>query len=342
MIFDFNSRDIGIDLGTANVLAYVKGKGIIAREPSVVAVRNDATREILAVGEAAKAMIGRTPENILAVRPLQEGVIADFDATEAMLRYYIRQAIGGAFTIRKPVVVICVPFGVTEVERNAVELSAKKAGARAVIMVEEPIAAAIGAGLPVQDAVGSMVVDIGGGTTEVAVMSLGGIVVCESLRVGGNKFDEAIVAYLKQERNLAIGDRTAEEIKINIGTAYPLEQEVFMDVRGRDLLDGLPVTVKLSSNSIYDALKDSVTQIVNAIKSTLEKTPPELSSDIMARGITLTGGSSLLTGLDVLVAQETGIRCSVDPNPLDCVVKGCGKLVEEGDFLNKIIAMRTL
>lgn len=336
MRFSFSSRDIAIDLGTANVLTYVKGKSIVSREPSVVAIRNDGSREILAVGSEAKAMIGRTPGNIIAFRPLQDGVIADFEVTEAMLRYFIKKALHDSFSLMKPFVVICVPYGVTEVERRAVEDAARSAGARDAFLVEEPMAAAIGAGLPVQEPVGTLVVDIGGGTTEVAVISLGGIVTCRSIRIGGDKMDEAIVNYMKHDHNVAIGDRTAEEIKINIGSAYQSKDELSMEIRGRDLLDGLPVTMRVTSRGIYTALREPVSAIIEAIKQTLEMTPPELSADIMERGIVLTGGGALLSGLDILVNRETGIPCYVAENPMDCVVLGSGKIVEEIDILRDI------
>jgi len=337
MAFNFGSRDLGIDLGTANVLVYMRGKGIVIREPSVVAVRNDATREILAIGEEAKLMIGRTPGNIVAVRPLRDGVIADLDVTEAMIRYFIQKAIGrsGIFGSRARVV-ICVPCGVTEVERRAVEDATRQAGAREAILVEEPMASAIGAGLPVQDATGSMIVDIGGGTCEVAVLSLGGIVEACSIRVGGNRLDEAIMAYLRKERNIAIGERTAEELKIAVGSAFPMKRELVLEVRGRDMIAGLPRTIVVSSAEVYEALLEPVNAIVDAIKQTLEKTPPELAADIMHNGITISGGGALLNGLDVLISHETGIATYIAEDPLDCVVLGAGQIVEDSVVMHRL------
>ena len=327
----FFARSLGIDLGTANVLVYVSGKGVVLREPSVVAIRNDSRREVLAVGEEAKRMIGRTPGSITAMRPMHDGVIADFDVTEIMLKYFIRKATNNAFPFAflKPNVVVCVPCGVTEVERRAVDEATRGAGARSSYIVEEPMAAAIGAGLPVQDATGSMVVDIGGGTSEVAVISLGGIVTARSIRVGGNKLDEAIINYIKKDRNLLIGDRTAEEVKIEIGAALPLDRPEISSVRGRDLVTGLPQTIEITSDEICAALKEPVSQIVDAIKSCLERTPPELAADVMERGIFLTGGGALLHGLDTLISLETGMPTVISENPLDCVVKGAGFMSED-------------
>ncbi len=325
----FFSHDLGIDLGTANVLVYMRGRGIIIREPSVVAVRNESRREVLAVGEEAKRMIGRTPGNITAMRPMHEGVIADFDVTEIMLKYFIRKATGTSFPLFKPRVVVCVPCGVTAVERRAVDEATRSAGARQAFIVEEPMAAAIGAGLPVQDPTGSMVVDIGGGTSEVAVISLGGIVTARSIRVGGNKLDDAIIAYIKKDRNLLIGERTAEEVKINIGSALAVERQEMATVRGRDLITGLPQTLEITSDEIREALREPVMQIVEAIKGCLEKTPPELASDIMERGIVLTGGGALLHGLDTLISLETGMPVLIADNPLDCVVIGAGRMAED-------------
>jgi len=328
------SRDLGIDLGTANTLVHVRGKGIVIREPSVVAVRSD-TKQVLAVGEEAKRMIGRTPGNIVAIRPMKEGVIADFDITQEMLKYFIKKVLVRVLPVH-PRVVICVPSGVTEVEKRAVDEAIRQAGAREAYLVEEPMAAAIGAGLPVQEPTGSMVVDIGGGTSEVAVISLGGIVTSRSIRIGGNKMDDAISFYIKKEYNLMIGERTAEEIKIGIGSAYPREEEQTMEVRGRDLVTGLPKTLTISSSEILEALREPVNSIIEAIKLTLEKTPPELAADIMDKGIMLTGGGALLSGLDTLIHQETGMPIKVADNPLDCVALGAGKIVEEMETLKRV------
>ena len=322
-MFSF-SKDIGIDLGTANTLVFLKGKGIILREPSVVAVdmRSD---NVLAVGSQAKEMIGRTPESIMAVRPLKDGVIADYRITAKMLQHFIRKAVKpGVFS--KPRVVICLPTGVTEVERKAVEDAAYQAGAKApVILIEEPMAAAIGAGLPVDEPTGSMVVDIGGGTSEVAVISLGDIVTACSVRVAGDKFDEAITTYVKKKFNLLIGDRTAEEIKLTIGSAYPMNEEQSMTVKGRNLYDGLPKDITLTSQEVRDALADPLNTIVEAVKTTLEKTPPELSADIIDHGIVITGGGAKLKGIDMLIMQQTGMPVHIAENPLDCVAHGAGK-----------------
>ncbi|NLJ41732.1 MAG: rod shape-determining protein [Clostridiales bacterium] len=328
------TRDMGIDLGTANTLVHIRGKGVVIREPSVVAIRSD-TKRVLAVGEEAKNMIGRTPGNIVAIRPMKEGVIADFDTTQEMLRYFIRRAVRRAFPLH-PRVVVCVPSGVTEVEKRAVEEAARQAGAREAYLVEEPMAAAIGAGLPVQEPTGSMVVDIGGGTSEVAIISLGGIVTSRSLRIGGNRMDEAIISYIRKEYNLMIGERTAEGIKITIGSAHSGEGDKTMDVRGRDMVTGLPKTLKITSAEIMDALREPVNGIIEAIKLTLEKTPPELAADIMDKGIMLTGGGALLDGLDRLVAQETGMPVQLAEDALDCVALGAGRVVEEIETLKKI------
>ena len=329
-LFSIFSKDIGIDLGTANTLVYVKGKGIVMREPSVVAV-DVRTDEVLAVGQAAKDMIGRTPGSIIAVRPLKDGVIADFDVTAAMLKHFIKSVIRGSFFSR-PRIVICIPSGVTEVERRAVEDAARQAGSNAVELIEEPMAAAIGAGLPVDDPTGSMVVDIGGGTAEVAVISLGDIVAAVSVRMAGDKFDDAIVNYVKKKYNLLIGERTAEEIKIAIGSAYPVEEVkgAFMEIKGRNLVDGLPKNVTVHAEEVREALADCILTIVEAVKSTLEKTPPELAADIIDHGITLTGGGALLRGLDRLIAQETGMPVQVAESPLDCVAEGTGRRLEFG------------
>lgn len=326
MGISFFTKDIGIDLGTANTLVYIKGKGIVMREPSVVAVdiRSDT---VLAVGSQAKEMIGRVPGSIAAVRPLKDGVIADFDITSTMLKYFIRKAVRTSLFSR-PRVVICIPSGVTEVEKRAVEDAAKQAGGGDVDLIQEPMAAAIGAGLPVAEATGSMVVDIGGGTSEVAVISLGDIVTSESARVAGDRFDEAIVSYVKKKYNLLIGERTAEEIKIEIGSAFPYEDEQSMSIKGRNLVDGLPKSVVISAAEVREALADPLASIIDAIKSTLEHTPPELSADIIDHGIMLTGGGALLRGFDKLVAQETGMPVHIAERPLDCVVDGTGKRLD--------------
>ena len=322
------SQDIGIDLGTANTLVFVKGKGIITREPSVVAVdvRSNPNR-VVAVGIEAKEMIGRTPGSIIADRPLKDGVIADFDITSDMLKEFIRRATSGS-PFNRARVMICIPSGVTEVEKRAVHDAARSAGAKYVSLIDEPMAAAIGAGLPVSEATGSMVVDIGGGTSEVAVISLGDIVTSRSARIAGDNFDEAIISYIKKKYNLLVGERTAEEIKIRIGSAYPYEGEGTMDVKGRNLMDGLPKNIEVSSEEIREALADPVNQILDAIRATLEKTPPELSADIIDHGFMLTGGGALLRGLDRLIAVETKMPVHVAENPLDCVVDGTGMCLE--------------
>jgi len=329
------AKDIGIDLGTANTLVHVKNKGIVLREPSVVAI-NRTTGQVLAVGNEAKEMIGRTPGNIVAIRPMKDGVIADFNITQNMLKYFIKKTLTnkGVF---KPRVVICVPSGVTEVEKRAVEESAYQSGAREVYLIEEPMASAIGANLPVDEPTGSMVVDIGGGTTEVAVISLGGIVTSKSLRIAGDELDDSIINYVKKEYNLAIGERTAEEIKISIGSAYLEDKDETMEIRGRDLINGLPKNIVLTSSEILEALKEPVNAIVDAIKLTLEKTPPELAADVMDRGITLTGGGALLKGLDKLIQKETGIAVNVADQPLDCVALGTGKVLDEINTLKKVL-----
>lgn len=321
------TKDIGIDLGTANTLVYMKGKGIIMREPSVVAVdvRNDT---VAAVGREAKEMIGRTPGSIKAVRPLKDGVIADFDVTAAMLKKFIKTALRNSYMARARVL-ICVPSGVTEVERRAVDDAARQAGAKYVDLIEEPKAAAIGAGLPVWEATGSMVVDIGGGTSEVAILSLGDIVTACSVRVAGDDCDEAIINYVKRKYNLLIGERTAEQIKIEIGSAFEYEDEGEMEIKGRNLMDGLPKNAVITAQEVREALMEPLSQIIEAIRSTLEKTPPELAADIIDRGITLTGGGALLRGLADLISNETNIPVNVADNPLDCVVLGTGKQLEK-------------
>jgi rod shape-determining protein MreB len=328
------SRDMGIDLGTANTLVYVKGKGIVLREPSVVAI-NTINKSVLAVGDEAKQMIGRTPGNIIAIRPLKDGVIADFDVTESMLRRFINKvASKGAFT--SPRIIVCFPSGVTEVERRAIDEATKRAGAREVQLMEEPMAAAIGAGLPVEEPTGSMVVDIGGGTTEVAVISLGGIVTSKSLRIAGDELDQAIINYIKKEYNLMIGDRTAENVKVQLGSAFKYsEVEETMEIKGRDLVSGLPKHIEISDAEVREALKEPVESIIDSIKLTLEKTPPELASDIMDKGIMLTGGGALLKGLDNLINLETHMPVHIADSPLDCVALGAGKALDHFDKLTR-------
>ena len=323
------TRDIGIDLGTANTLVYLRGKGIIIREPSVVAV-NTRTDQARYVGKEAKEVIGRTPGSIVAVRPLKDGVIADFDITTTMLQEFIRKALQGTI-FTKARVIICSPSGVTAVERRAVKEAAEKAGAKRVNIIEEPMAAAIGAGLPTLDATGSMIVDIGGGTSEVAVISLGGIVTSRSVRVAGDEFDKAIVNYIRRKYNLLIGERTAENIKLEIGSAFPSEQESGMEIKGRNLLNGLPENITITSAEVRDALAEPLSRVIEAIKITLEKTPPELSADIIDQGITLAGGGALLRGLDKLINRETGMPVYVAEYPLDCVAEGTGRILENLD-----------
>jgi len=329
------SRDIGIDLGTANTLVYVRGEGIVLREPSVIARRVD-DGLVLAVGEEAKRMIGRTPADVQAIRPLRDGVIADFDTTAAMLAYFIRRGLRGR-SFFKPRVVVGIPSGVTEVEKRAVIDATLQAGAREAYLIEEPMAAAIGAGLPVSEPVGSMIVDVGGGTTEVAVIALGGIVSSRSIRVGGDEMDEAIIQYARRAYNLLIGERTAEEIKIAIGSAYPLWEEQTVEVRGRDLLTGLPRTVRMTGAEIREALNEPVTAIVEAVRQTLERTPPELAADVAERGIVMVGGGALLRGLDRRLAQETGMPVTLPDDPLSAVVLGAGRILEEIDTLKKVL-----
>lgn len=322
----FGSKDIGIDLGTANTLIYMKGKGIIMREPSVVAVdiRNDT---VIHVGQQAKDVIGRTPGSIMAIRPLKDGVIADFDITASMLQMFIQKVLGKSM-FGKPRIVICIPSGVTAVEKRAVREAALKAGGKYVAIIEEPMAAAIGAGLPVDEAIGSMVVDIGGGTSEVAVISMGGIVASKSVRTAGDEFDRNIIAYIKKKYNLLIGERTAEDIKTTIGSAYPYENEEMLEVKGRNLVDGFPKNILVTPKEIREALADSVLNILDAVRVTLERTPPELSADIIDRGITLTGGGAMLKGLDELISLETGMPVHIAENPLDCVALGTGMILE--------------
>jgi rod shape-determining protein MreB len=320
------SHEMGIDLGTANTLVYVKGQGIVLSEPSVVAINKD-TGRVRAVGNEGKHMIGRTPGNIVAVRPMKDGVIADFEVTEAMLKYFIAK-VHNRRNLAWPRVAICVPSGITAVEKRAVTESAEKAGARKVYTIEEPMAAAIGAGLPVQEPQGCMIVDIGGGTTEVAVISLGGIVFCRSIRVAGDEMDQAIIQHLKRTYNMMVGERTAEEIKIRIGSAFPLKEELEMQVKGRDQVMGLPKILTITSEEIREALKEPVSAIVDAVRITLERTPPELSADIVDRGVVLAGGGALLRGLDQLLSKETGLHVTVAEDPLTAVVLGTGRYLE--------------
>ena len=333
-MFSF-SKDIGMDLGTANTLVFMKGKGIILREPSVVAVdtRKD---EVLYVGQEAKEVIGKTPGSIVAMRPLKDGVIADFDITANMMQRFIKKVCGSSI-FSHPNIIICIPSGVTDVERRAVREAAVAAGGRRVSIIEEPMAAAIGAGLPVAEATGSMVVDIGGGTSEVAVISLGGIVTARSVRIGGDSFDSAIIQYIKRKYNLLIGERTAEQIKIEIGSAYPFENEEPREIKGRNLVDGLPKSITIEPYEIREALADSISQVLDAIKTTLERTPPELAADIIDHGITLTGGGALLRGLDALVSKETGINVHIAENPLDCVAIGTGRVLEDIERLRDVL-----
>jgi rod shape-determining protein MreB and related proteins len=341
MIFDWLyglfSNDLAIDLGTATTLIYVKGKGIVSCEPSVVAVQRDSRGEkrVHAVGREAKDMLGRCPGNIIAIRPLRDGVIADFEITEAMLRYFIARA-HNRRTLVKPRIIICVPFGITEVEKRAVKESAESAGAREVYLIEEPMAAAIGAGLPITEPSGNMVVDIGGGTTEVAVISLSGIVYSQSVRVGGDKMDDAIVAYMKRKYNLAIGEQTAERIKITIGNAYPLEPQLTMEVKGRDMVAGIPKTVIVNSDEVREALAEPINAIVEAVLLALERTPPELAADIVDKGIVLTGGGALLKNIDVLLREETGLPVMVSDDPISCVVLGSGKALDHIELLKEV------
>jgi rod shape-determining protein MreB len=327
------SNDIGIDLGTANTLVFVKDQGIVLREPSVVAVRSG-TSQVLAVGDEAKRMLGRTPGNIVAVRPLKDGVIADFEMTESMLRHFITKVNSRKWV--RPRVVIAVPSGITEVEKRAVKESAAHAGAREVYLIEEPMAAAIGVGLPVQDAAGNMIIDIGGGTTEVALISLSGIVFSRSVRVAGDELDEAIAGYMKRAYNLMIGERTAEEIKIKIGSAYPMEKEVGMEVKGRDLVAGLPKTLTITSQEVREALLEPISTIVESVRVTLERCPPELSADLVDRGLVLAGGGALLRGLDKLLQEETGLPVHIAEDPLSAVAEGTGRALSEIRFLRQV------
>ncbi len=328
------SNDIGIDLGTANSLVYVKDRGIVLREPSVVAIQAG-TNNVLAVGEEAKRMLGRTPGNIVAIRPMKDGVIADFEITESMLRYFIRK-VHNRRSMVAPRVIVAVPSGITEVEKRAVKDSATHAGARKVYLIEEPMAAAIGVGLPVQEPAGNMIVDIGGGTTEVALISLAGVVFSRSIRVAGDELDEAIVQYMKRAYNLMVGERTSEDIKIRIGSAYPLEQELTMEVKGRDLVAGLPKTLTVTSQEVREAILEPVSQIVESVRIALERCPPELAADLVDRGVVLAGGGALLRGIDTLLAEETGLPVHIADDPLSAVAEGTGRVLNELHFLEKI------
>ncbi|GAB3997280.1 rod shape-determining protein [Nocardioides marmoraquaticus] len=328
-------RDMAVDLGTANTLVYVRGRGVLVDEPSVVAM-NEQTHEVLAVGHEAKRMVGRTPDGIAAIRPLKDGVIADLDATEEMLRFFIQQVHKRRY-FAKPRMIICVPSGVTAVEQRAVKEAGYQAGGRRVYIIEEPMAAAIGAGLPVHEATGNMVVDVGGGTTEVAVISLGGIVTTLSVRTAGDELDHAIVAYMKKEHSLMLGERTAEEIKMTLGSAFPLAQERQAEVRGRDMVSGLPRTVTVSSPEIRRAIEEQLHSIVDAVRTTLDQTPPELAGDIMDRGIVLTGGGALLLGLDERIRHETGMPVHIAADPLTSVAHGAGKCIEEFEALQQVL-----
>jgi rod shape-determining protein MreB len=324
-LFGYFSNDIGIDLGTANTLVYVKDKGIVLREPSVVAI-STSSRKVLAVGEEAKRMLGRTPGNIQAIRPMKDGVIADFDITEAMLRYFIRKVRSNSFHLA-PRVIIAIPSGITEVEKRAVRESATHAGAREVITIEEPMAAAIGVGLPIEEPAANMIVDIGGGTTEIAIISLAGIVFTKSIRVAGDELDTAIINYMKRAYNLLIGERTAEEIKMRIGSAYPLEEELTMEVKGRDSVAGLPKTIHITSQEIRESLGDTIAAIVDAVRSALERCPPELSADLVDRGFVMAGGGSLLRGIDRLLSEKTGLPVTIADDPLSAVANGTGMVM---------------
>jgi len=328
------SNDMGIDLGTASTLVFVKGEGVVLCEPSVVAIERG-TSHVLAVGEEAKRMLGRTPGNIIAIRPMKDGVIADFDITEAMLRYFIKKVHHRRVLVR-PRIVIAIPSGITEVEKRAVKDSAERAGAREVFLIEEPIAAAIGVGLPIQEPVGNMIIDIGGGTTEIAVISLAGTVFSRSIRIGGDEMDEAIIEYLKKTYNLMVGERTAEDIKMKIGSAYPLEEELTLEVKGRDLVAGLPKTITITSEEIREALQEPVRAILESTKIALERTPPELAADLIEHGIVMAGGGSLLKGLDKLISEETGLPVHIAEDPLTAVANGTGKVLNEIKYLKKV------
>ena len=338
-LFQFIGRDMAVDLGTANTLVYVRGRGIVLNEPSVVAI-NTKTGAILAVGAEAKQMIGRTPAHIVAIRPLKDGVIADFDVTEKMLRYFIQKVHRRSF-LAKPRVVVCVPSGITGVEQRAVEEATISAGARSAFIIEEPMAAAIGAGLPVHEPTGNMVVDIGGGTTEVAVVSLGGIVTSQSIRIGGDELDESVINYVKKEYSLMLGERTAEEIKMAVGSAFPMPDETQAEIRGRDLVSGLPKTIVVAAEEIRRAMEEPVNSIVDAVKNTLDKTPPELAADVMDKGIVLAGGGSLLKGLDERLKHETGMPIHIADDPLYAVAVGSGKCLEQFESLKRVLISST-
>ncbi|MBI5144859.1 MAG: rod shape-determining protein [Candidatus Omnitrophica bacterium] len=328
------SNDMGVDLGTATTLVYVKGEGIVLCEPSVVAIERG-TSHVLAVGEEAKRMLGRTPGNIVAIRPMKDGVIADFEVTEAMLRYFIKKVHHRKVLVR-PRIIIAIPSGITEVEKRAVKDSAERAGARDVFLIEEPVAAAIGVGLPIEEPIGNMVIDIGGGTTEIAVISLAGIVFSKSIRIGGDEMDEAIIEYLKKTYNLMVGERTAEDIKIKIGSAYPQEEEMTLEVKGRDLVAGLPKAISVTSEEIREALQEPLRAIIEMTKISLERTPPELAADLIEHGIVMAGGGSLLRGLDKLIAEETGLPVHIAEDPLTAVAQGTGKVLNEIRYLKKV------
>ena len=333
-LFGLLSDDLAVDLGTANTLVYVRGKGVVLKEPSVVAIHKD-TQQVLAVGAEAKNMLGRTPGSIEAIRPMKDGVIANFEITEIMLRHFIRK-VHNRKTLVRPRIIVCVPSGITQVERRAVRDSAESAGAREVFLIEEPMAAAIGVGLPIQEASGNMILDIGGGTTEIAVISLAGIVYSKSIRVGGDEMDESILNYVKRSYNLLIGERTAEEVKIQIGSVYPMDDRRTMEVKGRDLVTGVPKTIIITDEEVREALNEAVQSIVDVVKIALERTPPELSSDIVDKGIMLAGGGGLIRGLDILLREETGLPITVAEDPLTAVVMGTGKVLDEIDLLRKL------
>lgn len=335
--FNLFSNDLAIDLGTANTLVVARDRGIVINEPSVVAVQKNSRGQtkVLAVGKEAKEMLGRTPGSITAIRPMRDGVIANFEVTQEMLRHFIKKA-NREHSIFRPRIIICIPFGITQVEKRAVKESAQMAGAREVHLIEEPMAAAIGAGLPIMEPIGNMIVDIGGGTTEVAVISLGGIVFSKSVRVAGDKFDEAILNYIKRKYSLLIGERTAEEIKVAIGNAYPFEEERVYEVKGRDLIAGAPKTIEVNSEEIRDALADPVSAVADAIKIALERTPPELAADIVDNGIILTGGGSLLANLDILIKEKTGLPVALAEDPLTCVVRGSGAVVQDPELIRQV------
>ncbi len=330
----FSTNDMGIDLGTATTLVYVRGEGIVLCEPSVVAIEK-ATNRVLAVGLEAKRMLGKTPGDILAIRPMKDGVIADFEVTEAMLRYFIKKA-QHHWVMARPRMVIAIPSGITEVEKRAVRESAERAGAGSIYLIEEPKAAAIGVGLPIQDPIGNMIIDIGGGTTEIAVISLGGIVFARSIRIGGDEMDQTVTEYLKKQYNLMVGERTAEDIKIKIGSAYKLDEELSLDVKGRDLVAGLPKTVTITSEEIRDALHEPVQSILESVRIVLERTPPELAADLIEHGIMMAGGGSLLRGLDRLISEETGLPVHIADDPTTAVAMGTGKVLEENSFFKRL------